>query len=422
MYGVQSAKGDMEMNFRSVAPIYLSLVAVLLTACSGLIPTHEPQDPNEYLDNALNWIQTHAVFRDKVNWEAIRSQALAYANNPQTTADTYPAIRFVLGHIFDDNSGFTEPHAITPDQDNYIGIRFYGSNHTVIYVDPNSPADKAGVRVGDIGVSYEDVPTESKVRLTLYRVGQAETIDFVLDKVAPPENAYQPTPTGRRIPTKMNWAGYIELPPNSGSPTYPGTYPGRVHQLMQKLDRTPVCGWIIDLRRNDWGDIWSYLAAIGPIMGEGDVGGFMYPDGTHELWSYRDGKVFWAQNERYESLVEGGIYIPKRKMPPVALLTSHATTAAGELVIVALEGREKVRTFGENTRGLPMLIVQTSLSDGVQIVMSGAYATDRKGNSYEGPIHPDENINTDWSQFGSDQDLVILAAVDWLNSQSECQN
>ncbi len=410
------------MNIRSVVPVYLCLATLLLIACSSLIPTPEPQDPNEYLDNALNWIQTHALFRDRVNWEEIRRQALAYANNPQTTADTYPAIRFVLGHIFDDNSAFTEPGAATPDEHDYIGIRFFGTNHTVIYVDPNSPADKAGVRVGDVGVSYEDVPSESIVRITLYRVEQAESIDFVLDKIAPPENAYQPAPTGRRIPTKMDWAGYVELTPNSGSPKYPGTYPGRVHQLMQKLDRTPVCGWIIDLRRNDWGDIWSYLAAIGPIMGEGDVGGFMYPDGTHELWSYRDGKIFWAQNERYESLVEGGIYIPKRKMPAVALLTSHATTTAGELAIVAFEGQEKVRTFGEPTRGLPMLILQTSLSDGAEIYLSGAYATDRKGNSYKGRIYPDENVTTDWSQFGTDQDPVILAALDWLNTQPECGN
>jgi carboxyl-terminal processing protease len=412
----------MDMIYRYVVPTYLCLVALVLTACASLIPTPEPEDPNEYLENALNWIQTHSVFTNEVNWKVIRRQALAYANNPRTTADTYPAIRYVLGHIFDDNSGFTEPHAITPDQDNYIGIRFYGPAHVVLYVDPNSPADKAGVRVGDIGVSYEDVPSESTVRLTVYRVGQAETIHFVLDKISPPENAYQPEPTGRKIYANPDWVGYVELTPNSGSPTYPGTYPGRVHYLMQKLDRTPVCGWIIDLRRNDWGDIWSYLAALGPIMGEGDVGGFLYPDNTRELWSYRDGKVFWAQNERYESMVEGGIYITKRKMPPVALLTSHATTAAGELVIVAFQGREKVHTFGENTRGLPMLIVQTGLSDGVEIVLSGAYATDRKGNSYEGPIYPDENINTDWSQFGSDQDPVILAALDWLNTQPECGN
>ena len=407
------------MNYRYGVSAYLCLLALVLTACQSLIPTPEPQDPNEYLENALNWIQTHSVFTDEVNWNVIRRQALAYANNPHTTADTYPAIRYVLGHIYDDNSAFTEPNAVSPDQDNYIGMTFHRPDGIVLYVDPNSPAEKAGVRVGDVVESFYEFPNEPKVLISLHRARQAKSIQVVLDTIAPPENAHQPEPAGRGIPTETNRVGYVELPPTAG---YPVTYPGRVHQLMQKLDRTPVCGWIIDLRRNDWGDIWSYLAALGPIMGEGDVGGFLYPDNTHELWSYRDGKVFWANNERYESLVEGGIYIPKRKKPPVALLTSHATTAAGELVIVAFQGREKVHTLGEYTRGLPMLIVQTLLSDGVQINLSGAYATDRKGNSYKGPIYPDETIPTDWSQFGKDQDPVILAALDWLNTQPECRN
>jgi len=408
------------MNYRYSVSAYLCFLALVLSACHGLIPTPEPQDPNEYLENALNWIQTYAVFGDDLNWEKVRQQALAYSNNAHTTVDTYPAINYVFRRLHDDNGGLIEPDTTAPDD--YIGMRFHGSYSVVIYVDPKSPAERAGVRVGDIVVSFHDSPSESQVQMLLRRNGQLGPIEeVVIEKTAPPENAFEPEPTGRRIAAKTDWVGYLELPPTSGSPI-PGTYPGRVNQLMRKLDRTPVCGWIIDLRRNDWGDIWSYLAALGPMLGEGDVGGFLYLDNTQELWSYRDGKVFWANNERYESLVEGGIYIPKQKRPPVALLTSDQTNAAGELVLVAFEGREKVRTFGEPTHGLPVLIMQTGLSDGAEMVLSGAYATDRKGTRYKGPIYPDENIKTDWSQFGTDQDPVIRAALDWLNTQPECGN
>jgi C-terminal processing protease CtpA/Prc len=108
-------------------------------------------------------------------------------------------------------------------------------------------------------------------------------------------------------------------------------------------------------------------------------------------------------------------------MTPVALLTGPATVAAGELVVVAFKGREKIRTFGEPTRGLPTLSMHTPLSDGAHIYVSGAFATDRNGNTYKGLIVPDESIKINWSQFGTDQDPVMLAAMDWLKTQPECK-
>jgi C-terminal processing protease CtpA/Prc len=413
------ASEKINMNTLQATTTLLLILIPILSACAGLMPTPEPQDPNEYLENALNWIQTRAVFGRYMNWESVRREALALAPNPQKTADTYPAIRFVLSRLNDNNAFLSEPDATAPDD--YIGMSFHGTGSIVLYVDPNGPADRAGVRVGDYVALAHDlhVPNQHQLVIMLSHAGEPGLIRVVLDRIARPKHPFQPQPAGRRISTESDRVGYVELPSNYG---YPPTYPGWVHQLMRKLDRTPVCGWIFDLRRNDGGDIWSYLAALGPILDGGDVGGFIYPDGTHELWSYRDGKIFWADDERGgESIVEGGIYIPKRKMPPVALLISEYTNWSGELIIVALEGREKVRTFGEFTHGLPTLRLETHLSDGAAIYLSGAFATDRNSNIYQYSISPDENVSTDWSRFGTDQDPVILKARDWLNTQPECE-
>jgi C-terminal processing protease CtpA/Prc len=415
--------------------LFISMMMVflpVLSACSGLIPTAEPQPPGEYLENALDWIQTHAVFGENVNWAEVRRQAFALAPDPQTIDDTYPAIRLALRSLIDGHASLDLPAS---DQANTnMGLWAISPQNVVIAVDPGGSAERAGVQVGDVVESINgsspkpfldnpafsdlDYGKDSLVRLTLHRAGQAQSIEVVVDQTAD-SPSYPLEVPGRRLGGEPHGVGYIELPPYSG---YPYIYPGLAHERIRNLDQSPLCGWIIDIRRNGGGNLWSYLAAIGPILGEGDVGGFLYADGTHELWSYRDGKVFWAGNEREESLVQGGIYTPKRSMMPVALLTGPATIAAGELVIVAFQGRQKVRTFGEPTRGLPTLSMHTPLSDGAHIFVSGAFGTDRDGNVYKGPILPDEHVKIDWAQFGTDQDPVILAAMDWLNTQTECKN
>jgi C-terminal processing protease CtpA/Prc len=403
----------------------------VLSACSGLIPTMELQPPKEYLENALDWIQTHAVFGENLDWAEVRREAFALAPNPQTIADTYPAIRFAVQSLNDGHASLDLPASDQPNTN--MGLWAISPQNVVINVDPVGPAAHAGVHVGDEielingslpkpfldnpAFSELDFGKDPQVHLTLRRAGKAGSFEVIVDQAADTPGYPLKIP-GRRLGVEPNEIAYIELPAYSG---YPYTYPGLAQERIRNLDRSPSCGWIIDVRRIGGGNLWSYLAAIGPILGEGDVGGFLYADGTHEVWSYRDGKVFWAGAERVESLVQSGIYKPKRSMTPVALLTGPATVAAGELVVVAFKGREKIRTFGEPTRGLPTLSMHTPLSDGAHIYVSGAFATDRNGNTYKGLIVPDESIKINWSQFGTDQDPVMLAAMDWLKTQPECK-
>ena len=413
------------MNGRSVAPVAcLSLVALVLIACSTATPTPQvqpPQSPDEYLSNALDWIETHAVFSGTVSWTIIRRDALAAA--PRTIAETHPILCLALRRLNDQNAWLLVPAELKHD---YTGFTFIGN--TIVQIDPDSPAERAGVRVGDVIVDQSPEPSgpppcndeadeSTQVRLTLRRVGQADPIQITIDKVADPGFEYQGRPAGRRLGSGLTAVGYLEIPYDTGSYQ---PYAGMVHQLMRKIDRRPVCGWIIDLRRTIGGDIWTYLASIGPILGEGDVGGFLYLDRTRELWTYRDGQVFWDGERRGESLVEGGIYQPKRATPPVALLIGHGTVAAGELVVVAFQGYPNVRTFGETTGGAPRLILHTELSDGAWIFVSGALAIDRDGRPYTGYLRADEYVQTDWTQFGTDQDPVLIAANHWLQTQPEC--
>ena len=418
------------MNARLVNSIMLAcFLVIVLTACTArAIPTQPPQPADEYLLNALDWIETHSVKVNTVDWATVREEALALASEPQTTADTYPAILFVMKQLGDSATFFLPPDDKKKKPDS-VGFNAFCPDAVILSIDPGGPAEKAGLQVGDVIVSINNAPPlqwqgtsfldlydkDVNLPITVRRVGQDQPIQVALTKVK--SSSHQSTPTGRTIRTDRGSVGYIELPVESGEGQL---YPTLAQQVIRESDQQGICGWIIDLRRNSSGDIWSYIAAIGPILGEGDVGGFTYLDGTRELWTYKGGKVFWADIERDESLVEGTVYELNHPIPPVALLTSHATMAAGELAVVTFKGRSNVRMFGELTNGSPFLVFHTGLSDGSFLGVSGAYAMDRIGHVYDGPMTPDEVVSTDWTLFGSDRDPVILAGRDWLLHQPDC--
>jgi C-terminal processing protease CtpA/Prc len=405
----------------------LSLLAVLLAGCGagGPIPTQVPQLPGDYLINALDWVEANYVKGDAVDWASLRRQAMALRPDPQTTAEAHPALQYVTEQLGDGVTFFLSPDERKQQGD--YGLSALYPDAVILGVDPGGPAERAGLRAGDQietvsgapprawhATQFLDFGNDAAISLTVLRAGEPQPISVTLQKTTANR---QSQPTGRRFTLGHASIGYIELPVESGAGQ---RYPTLAQKVLREADQAAACGWIVDVRRNAGGDIWSYLAAIGPILGEGDAGGFVYRDGTREPWTYRDGKVFWNGNERDESLVEGPVYRPKRAAPPVALLTSRDTDAAGELLVVAFRGRPQVRSFGEPTGGAPFLSFHTDLSDGAFLAVSGAYAVDRTGRTYDGPIPPDERVATDWTRLGTEQDPVVQAALTWLQGQSGC--
>lgn len=422
------------MKLQHLFVLFLTLIASACTAiASPPDPTPVPLPPAQHVESAFQWLETHAMMSSNVDWTTLRADTAEIIADAQTTADTYPAICQALKGLKDGNAWMLVPSLEIPNF--YTGYQtLYPENQVVIRIEPDSPAEKAGLRLGDRieqvngqpPVPYEEadafppcnereMDTSTEERLVIQRDGQSLQINVARNKITAGRDPYNP-PVGRRLGEEKRGVGYIELTFESGSHLQ---YPTDVQKLMRSMDRTAVCGWMLDLRRTPGGDIWSYIAAVGPVLGEGDLGGFQYSDGRQEAWTYRNGEVFWNNEHRYESEIDGSVYKPKR-VTPVALLVSPATQAAGELLLIAFQGRADIRSFGEPTRGLPTLITHTDLSDGSTLLVSGAFSFDRNGTVYNGPIPPDVFVETDWSKFGTEQDPVIRAALDWLYSQSTC--
>lgn len=424
------------MNIFRILSVLLILLSVLLSACGAETPKQSPSTMGSILsqdiENAFQWLQANAMLAKNVDWTALRAEAATLTPDLNTRADTYPILCKALRELNDANAWLFVPSLETPG---YGGDYFtlYPDYKTVTWLLPNGAADEAGLRVGDViqksngeppqpydpdnlwaPCNTEPLDFSPQEQLVVLRDGQELTITIERQMMGYEDPLL--LPTGHRIGSDPSSIGYIELPFESG--VHP-SYPGEVQKLMKELDSTAVCGWVIDLRRTSGGDIWSYIAAVGPILGEGELGGFEYLDGTRESWVYRNQDVLWNGIRREESELDGEAYTPKN-VTPVALLIGPGTQAASELLVVAFSGRADLQTFGEPTFGLPTLVTHTELRDGSSLFASGAFSYDRNKTTYEGTITPDDSVSTDWLHFGSDQDPAVQAAADWLSTQKAC--
>lgn len=409
----------------------------LTAGCQAETPPPLPAD--EYLAAALSWLEAHAANGTAVDWPAVRQEAGALAIGARTSADTYPAIEFALEQLDGGIGYFANPAEMAASSAPGNGLWAIYPEGVIYRLDGGSPAEEAGIQAGDVIESLNGQPIQPQIQQAgrprrtaafnqrLVEIPQEEAIDLVLQRagrdeplvvtLVPAEYGFQSAPSGRPIALDGPYLGYLDLDADFGS----SDYPTRVQEIMREVDSTATCGWILDLRLTRSGDLWSYIAAVGPVLGEGELGGFLYTDGSREAWAYRDAQVFWADEARFESYVRGPIYQLHQPDPPVALLIGRVTEDAGELLLAAFQGRGDVRTFGEPTAGIPHLNMHTPLSDGAHLGVSGAVGFDRLGRLYDEVIEPDEPITFDWRRRGQAGDAALEAATAWLADQPACQ-
>jgi C-terminal processing protease CtpA/Prc len=191
----------------------------------------------------------------------------------------------------------------------------------------------------------------------------------------------------------------------------------RIQSLLRELDEKKPIGWIVDLRGNGGGNMWPMLAGIGPLLGSGEVGGFLNADGERKPFSYGAGQAItedrpgrseaWAQ-------INGKPY-EFSSLPRVAVLIDRGTASSGEAIAIAFRGRPMTRFFGEHTAGVSTATRGHRLSDGAQLVLEEAVDVDRNGNVYKNGVDPDVKLSD-----GADtvRDSALRAACDWLTAPS----
>src|SRR5439155_19605614 len=102
--------------------------------------------PQAYLNRAVDEMQRHSLYRDRVDWRAFRAEALRRARGARTTADTYPVIRDAVGALGDRHSGFYTPaeaRALFRGESFGVGFTALFPERVVVDVEPGGPAARA---------------------------------------------------------------------------------------------------------------------------------------------------------------------------------------------------------------------------------------------------------------------------------------
>jgi carboxyl-terminal processing protease len=332
-------------------------------------------DAAAFLDNAIDIMRQHTLHSQDMDWDALRTEAFKRASGAFNSSDTYPAIYWVLVQLRDPGSHIHLPAGLYPDQ------------------------------------------------IALMQQEEREALDSA--PAGSRTATLPPTPfTARRLPeghivtVQGKNFGYIVLPrcpakDNEGLLLYARD----VRRILTDLSGLNPKGWIVDLRGNTGGDMWSMLTGIGPILGDGAVGAFVATD-SKMTWFYQDGKTGTRNPAGLETVSLTLTDAPVLLSPPtpVAVLVDSSTANSAEAIAIAFHGRRDTRFFGTRTAGKSTGVQPFKLDDGAEIYLTTAIDADRTGKPFPDGFTPDQIIQSPGTLPQPNNDQALLAAQAWLAS------
>jgi hypothetical protein len=277
-----------------------------------------------YLDEALDLLERNSINTRRIDWQALRAAATGQARGAAMPAGVYTALRYAIYELGDRHSYLLAPQA-----------------QAALDLTPVSNA----------------------------RTGRA----MVAPRAARVDGAY----------------GYLAVPGFAGgAPQSQVEFAEALQASIKSLDVPGTCGWIVDLRFNSGGNLWPMLAGVGPLLGEGDAGASVYPDGQRKSIWYRDGQAGFGDYAQLRVREPYRLGAP----PPVAVLLGPGTASSAEVLAVAFRGRPHAQSLGAPTAGLSAGNRTFVLADGASLVLTVAATADRTGRVYTDALAPERPV------------------------------
>ncbi len=345
-------------------------------------------------------------------WEAfgiIKDQFYGTLPNPQ--AFTHGAIRGMLSSLGDPHTVLVEPEPAKTEQTNLQGntgdvglnLDMRDGLLTIIAPIPNSPADKAGLRAGDIIIKIDDKdltlqpitvqdatnllrgPVGSKITLTVHRIGENTPIVANMTR----ETYALPTVEAKVLPGTT--FGYMKV-------TLETTETGNEFaKALDNLKAQNVTGLVVDLRNNPGG---VFPDPVLDMAGE-----FLKNNDVVVVEKYRDGteKQYNAGSRR------GAVDLP------LVVLVNNGTASAAEILAGALKDYKRAELIGEPTYGKGSVQIIRNLSDGSALHITVATWFTPKHTEIEGTgLQPDIAVPLTDDDISKSIDPQLNRAIDYL--------
>jgi len=260
----------------------------------------------------------------------------------------------------------------------YISYDKKGDFFSVVTAYEKGPADKAGMKSGDIllavdGQSLTDMDLTkvaammkgkagTKVKISVLRDAQEEPIDLVVTRAEVEADTV-------KYQMLENQVGYVAIT------SFKETTQEQFREAIKKLKKDGMKGLIMDVRNNGGGSLTTVVDMLDQILPKGLI---VYTRDRNDK-----GKEYYSTNNEHLDL-------------PMALLVNGNSASASEVFAGALKDHKKATIVGTTTFGKGIVQSMFSLPDGSALKLTTSkYYTPSGKNIHEIGIEPDIKIEMD---------------------------